>query len=79
MTTLYRSFVLVFMSSLLLASAAASAASLPDFREIVKNSSPAVVKIVVEYNAQRAQQSPYGTEEIPEYLRRFFEFRGAPP
>ncbi|MEP4484478.1 MAG: DegQ family serine endoprotease [Halioglobus sp.] len=79
MTTLYRPFVLFFMGSLLLASAAANAASLPDFREIVKNSSPAVVKIVVEYNAQRAQQSPYESEEIPEYLRRFFEFRGAPP
>ncbi|MEP0202109.1 MAG: DegQ family serine endoprotease [Halioglobus sp.] len=79
MTTLYRSFVLFFMGSLLLVSAAASAAALPEFREIVKNSSPAVVKIVVEYNAQRTQQSPYDSEEIPEYLRRFFEFRGAPP
>ena len=79
MTSLYRSFVLFFIGSMLLASAVASAASLPDFREIVKTSSPAVVKIIVEYNAQRAQQSPYESEEIPEYLRRFFEFRGAPP
>ena len=54
-------------------------AELPDFRDIVKASSPAVVKIVVEHSSPRAGQSPYGTEEIPEYLRRFFEQRGAPP
>ncbi len=55
------------------------AAELPDFRSIVKASSPAVVKIVVTHSSPRSEQSPYGPEEIPEYLRRFFEYRGAPP
>ena len=56
-----------------------AAAKLPDFREIVRESSPAVVKIIVEQSAARTRQGQPGPEEIPEYLRRFFEFRGAPP
>jgi len=54
-------------------------AALPEFRDIVKKSSPAVVKIIVEASGPRAAQGQPGPEEIPEYLRRFFEFRGAPP
>lgn len=59
----------------------AQALELPDFREIVKQNSPAVVKIIVQQESPRAvetrrrQPSP---EELPEYLRRFFEQRGAP-
>lgn len=56
-----------------------SAAALPEFREIVRESSPAVVKIIVEQTAPRGPQGQPGPDEIPEYLRRFFEFRGAPP
>jgi serine protease Do len=52
---------------------------LPEFRDIVRQSSPAVVKIIVESSGPRAAQGQPGPEEIPEYLRRFFEFRGAPP
>ena len=55
------------------------AAQLPEFRDIVKQSSPAVVKIIVEASGPRPGQGQPGPEEIPEYLRRFFEFRGAPP
>ncbi|KAA1193348.1 DegQ family serine endoprotease [Pseudohalioglobus sediminis] len=55
------------------------AAELPDFRNIVKQSSPAVVKIIVEASGPRPGSGQPGPEEIPEYLRRFFEFRGAPP
>jgi serine protease Do len=55
------------------------AAELPDFQEIVKKNSPAVVKIIVEQSAQRASAGQPGPDEMPEYLRRFFEFRGAPP
>ncbi|GAB5452085.1 MAG: serine protease MucD [Halioglobus sp.] len=59
----------------------ASAAELPDFKQIVRESSPAVVKIIVEQNTARAAEQGQGQvpEEIPEYLRRFFEFRGGPP
>ena len=56
-----------------------AAAKLPDFREIVRESSPAVVKIIVEQSAASSGRGQPGPEEIPEYLRRFFEFRGAPP
>ena len=57
----------------------ATAAQLPDFKAIVREHSPAVVKIVVEQSvAQSGQQQP-GEEQIPEELRRFFEQRGAPP
>ena len=58
--------------------ASLSSAALPDFTEIVEASSPAVVKILVEYEAEnpRLQEE---LEELPESLRRFFDFRGRPP
>ncbi len=55
----------------------ASARELPDFRKIVAEQSPAVVKILVE--SRSGGHPGFDTEEIPEYLRRFFEFRGEPP
>ena len=69
----------LFAFSLAVLCAPLQSAELPDFRDIVKASSPAVVKIVVEHSSSRSGQSPYDTDEIPEYLRRFFEERGAPP
>jgi serine protease Do len=68
---------LFFLGFLLAVGNAASATQLPDFRQIVKQNSPAVVKIIVESSTPRSGQP--GPEEIPEYLRRFFEFRGQPP
>ena len=56
-----------------------SAAELPDFRQIVRDSSPAVVKIIVQGSKAGVGHGQPMPEEIPEYLRRFFEFRGAPP
>ncbi|HAN68471.1 MAG TPA: serine peptidase [Halieaceae bacterium] len=57
-----------------------SAQSLPDFSNIVDSGSPAVVKIIVEHPAGRAASGQPDMEQIPEYLRRFFEYRGeAPP
>ena len=55
-----------------------AAADLPDFKPIVRANTPAVVKILVEYGADAPRGSPLDSEEIPEYLRRFFEFRGGP-
>lgn len=63
----------------LLAPAWVSAAALPEFRDIVRDSSPAVVKIVVQQSASRQGHGQMGPDEMPEYLRRFFEFRGGPP
>jgi serine protease Do len=57
----------------------AMAAALPDFQKIVRENSPAVVKIIVEQNARASGGRHPGAEQIPEELRRFFEFRGAPP
>ena len=62
-----------------LGTAALARAELPDFREIVREASPAVVKIIVEQTASKAGQGQRGSQEIPEELRRFFEFRGGPP
>lgn len=50
-------------------------AELPDFTEIVRQSSPAVVKILVNYEVEAAQSGP-DMEQLPEYLKRFFEGRG---
>lgn len=55
------------------------AQALPDFREIVKAGSPAVVKIIVQHPPGHSAGNPHDMEEIPEYLRRFFEFRGEQP
>ncbi len=57
----------------------ASAGELPDFQQIVRDNSPAVVKIIVEQNQAGSGSQQPGADEIPEELRRFFEFRGAPP
>ncbi|MBT4521721.1 MAG: DegQ family serine endoprotease [Halieaceae bacterium] len=65
----------------LLISAVVPALELPDFREIVQSNSPAVVKIIVENPGGKArgrQQLP-DSQQIPDYLRRFFEQREAPP
>lgn len=67
-------FTVFFM---LMCASANALGSLPDFTEIVEDSSPAVVKIIVEQG--RAQGAADQFQEIPEYLRRFFEFRGVPP
>ncbi len=56
----------------------AAAADLPQFKDIVKRNSPAVVKIIVESDGRNVAEGQYGPQEIPEYLRRFFEYRGGP-
>ena len=55
-----------------------SLAELPDFTEIVESASPAVVKILVEYESENSRYQEQ-MEELPESLRRFFDFRGRPP
>ena len=50
-------------------------AELPDFTEIVDDAAPAVVKILVEAEVQERRESDQ-MDQVPEYLRRFFEFRG---
>lgn len=73
-----------FLAQWLLLSAALLATGLhaqglPDFRDIVADNSAAVVKILVEQEAGASAHPGFDSDEIPEYLRRFFEDRGAPP
>lgn len=79
MKTMMRLTQSIVLLVCLCASGLLVAGELPDFQEIVKKNSPAVVKIIVEQSAKRTSAGQPGPEEIPEYLRRFFEFRGAPP
>lgn len=72
-------FGLVVLILALSCSRLASAGELPDFQQIVRDNSPAVVKIIVEQQLNRAGSQQPGPDDIPEELRRFFEFRGAPP
>lgn len=53
-------------------------AELPEFTDIVEKASPAVVKILVEYEARNPHQDMPEFDQLPEYLRRFFEGRGMP-
>ena len=72
---LVRALLLCFSISLL---SPKSMADLPDFTGIVDAASPAVVKILVEYESENPRYQEQ-MEELPEYLRRFFDFRGGPP
>ena len=73
MRTMMRIRSLLVMVILCVVGSASLAADLPDFREIVRDSSPAVVKIIVGQSAASASQGYPGQQQIPEYLRRFFE------
>ena len=68
----------VFLCLAVLVASPQSFADLPDFTEIVGEASPAVVKILVEYESENPRYQEQ-LEELPEYLRRFFDFRGGQP
>ena len=80
MHTLINRFAQLALALVLVGFAAGStrAAELPDFKTIVRENTPAVVKILVEF---APGNDSYHSEipEIPEYLRRFFEGQGGPP
>ena len=72
---IFRTLLCVLALSL---TAQKSLAELPDFTEIVDSASPAVVKILVEYESENSRYQEQ-MEDLPESLRRFFDFRGRPP
>ncbi|MGB0624402.1 MAG: S1C family serine protease, partial [Luminiphilus sp.] len=72
---IFRTLLCVLALSL---TAQKSLAELPDFTEIVDSASPAVVKILVEYESENSRYQEQ-MEELPESLKRFFDFRGRPP
>ena len=49
------------------------AQQLPDFSEIVAKTSPAVVKILVEHSSASRSHPDIDEEDIPEFLRRYFQ------
>lgn len=75
------SALIIFFGSVLLLSFPSYAFQLPDFTEIVKDNSPAVVRIEIEQKPRGMRGLPREQyyQELPEYLRRFFEGRGMPP
>jgi serine protease Do len=81
MTTKLRLSGFLFLSTFLCVTQVmgSSLQKLPDFRQIVREHSSAVVKIIVEQSPSQNNGGQPRQEQIPEELRRFFEFRGAPP
>ncbi len=68
-----RNLVVLLLAGLISLSAKAE---LPEFRQLVAESAPAVVKILVESKVEAPSHG--NIEQMPEYLRRYFEFRGGP-
>jgi serine protease Do len=79
MNTKMRLSGFVFLIIALCSGPVTAASGLPEFREIVRSNSPAVVKIIVEQHSAKGSRTLPGEGQIPEELRRFFEFRGGPP
>ena len=64
----------LLIASLLLFTLPASAKSFPEFTELVKRSSPAVVNITATRKATNNNvYERYNREDVPEFFRRFFE------
>ncbi|MDG2047676.1 MAG: DegQ family serine endoprotease [Halioglobus sp.] len=79
MTAKLRMYGFFFLITVLSATQVMGATSLPDFRKIVREHSSAVVKIIVAQNPSQSGNQRSQQDQIPEELRRFFDFRGAPP
>lgn len=79
MNAIHRLLSAVFLVTALMLPALVAASALPEFRDIVRENSPAVVKIVVQQSRAMGGHGQMSPEQMPEYLRRFFEFRGGPP
>ncbi len=79
MNAMSRVCSLVLLACAVVMSFPVSASTLPEFREIVRQNSPAVVKILVQQSGSGNLQGHPDMEQMPEYLRRFFEQREGPP
>lgn len=79
MNAMSRVCSLVLLACAVVMSFPVSAATPPEFREIVRQNSPAVVKILVQQSGPGDLQGHPDLEQMPEYLRRFFEQREGPP
>lgn len=80
--SLFTTAASVTLSMVLLGSLApqpVKAAALPDFTSIVEKHSPAVVKIIVEQSRGSSAGDQFNEEEIPEFLRRYFQMPTPPP
>lgn len=78
--TMTQRMIRLFLPLLLLVTCQmARAAQLPDFTQIVRDSSPAVVKIIVQQGTSRTARTQELPQEIPEYFRRFFDYPEGSP
>ena len=68
----------LFIFSKILFVAPVLCAALPEFTELVKQASPAVVNITA-IRESPAQENSVESEEMPEFFRRFFDERQRPP
>ena len=73
----------VILCSIFVIVSTAVQASLPDFTEIVEDASPAVVKVMAEVKEFRlgedeGMDQPEDFEQLPEALKRFFQYRNPP-
>src|SRR5690554_4325670 len=70
-----KKFSSIYFALILLLSACTVRADLPDFRQLVKQASPAVVNISTVQHARKSSTNPqnYGLpQEVPEIFRHFF-------
>ena len=70
--------VVLLLQTVLVSAASAKTGALPDFRRIVEENSPAVVKILVEHSAGSRSHPEIDESEIPEVLRRYFQMPQPP-
>ena len=69
----------VLICAVLFFSLPLQAKELPDFRDIVARTSPAVVKILVEQSESRGRSHPQmDQQDIPDFLRRYFQLPNPP-
>ena len=76
-------WVRAFLCSVCLSFCNIALASLPDFTDIVEESSPAVVKVLAEaklptVNDPDQMEQFDELEQLPDALKRFFQFRNPP-
>jgi serine protease Do len=79
MKNLFRATLALLLALGLSFGSATRAQGLPDFRDIVVETSPAVVKILVEQSPGMRGGPQIDEDDIPEFLRRYFQIPSPQP
>ena len=72
MTDITRLLTIVCGAVLMVCGAGSNAKSLPEFTELVKQASPAVVNITATRRRLSSNHPEYDQRDVPEFFRRFF-------